>query len=36
MGLDNIRQRYQLATGMEIIIQEQENFYSVGLPIIKE
>jgi len=36
MGLDNIRQRYQLATGKEIIIQENEDFYSVGLPIITD
>jgi len=36
MGLDNIRQRYQLAVGKEIIIQENEEFYSVGLPIITD
>lgn len=36
MGLENIRQRYQLATGKEIIIQDKEDFYAVGLPIIKD
>lgn len=35
MGLENIRQRYQLATGKEIIIQDHEDFYAVGLPIIR-
>ena len=36
MGLENIRQRYQLATGKEIIIQDNEDFYAVGLPIIRD
>ncbi len=36
MGLENIRQRYQLATGKEIIIREQEDFYAVGLPVVRD
>jgi len=36
MGLDNIRQRYQLATGKEIVVQEEEDYYDVGLPIIRD
>ena len=36
MGLDNIRQRYQLATGKEIVVQEEEDYYVVGLPIIRD
>ena len=34
MGLENIRQRYQMATGKEIIVQDKEDFYAVGLPVI--
>ena len=36
MGLENIRQRYQLATGKEIIIQDEADFYAVGLPVIRD
>lgn len=36
MGLENIRQRYQLATGKEIIVQEDADFFTVGLPIIRD
>lgn len=36
MGLENIRQRYQLATGKEIIVQDETDFYIVGLPMIRD
>lgn len=35
MGLENIRQRYQLATGKEIVVQDEAEFYAVGLPIVR-
>jgi len=35
MGLENIIQRYQLATGKEIVVQDEEAFYAVGLPIVR-
>ena len=34
MGLENIRQRYQMATGKEIIVRDEDDFYAVGLPVI--
>jgi len=36
MGLENIRQRYQLATGKEIVVQDEKGFYAVGLPMIRD
>lgn len=36
LGLDNIRSRYMLINGKEIIIQQKEDCFQVMLPIIKE
>ncbi len=36
MGLENIRERYQLATGEKVIIEDAAQSFKVGLPIIND
>ena len=36
MGLDNIAQRYKLATDEEIIVEETDTYFKVGLPVIQD
>ncbi len=35
IGLNNLRDRYRLTTGMEIIVHETEESFEVGLPLLK-
>ncbi len=36
IGLENIRQRYQVLTGKAIVIQKTDDYFTVKLPIISE
>jgi sensor histidine kinase YesM len=35
IGLQNLRERYKLTTGKEIVIKEEENDFTVNLPVLK-